>query len=79
MTVKLDEKQQAWLESQVKAGTLPSVEAAVGVAIADLKLAIEGDMEWVRPYLAEARQEIATGQGIDGADVKTWLRQQASS
>lgn len=79
MSIKLKQEQQTWLEDQVKAGNLPSVEDGVSAAIADLKLAIEGDMDWVRPYLDEARKELAEGQAVGGDQVVAWLEKEAST
>lgn len=64
MTITLTSSQLAWLESQVRAGTFASVEDGVRAAV-DLLMPVEtGDLEWVRPYLDEARASVARGEVI---------------
>jgi hypothetical protein len=48
-------EQQRWLEAEVAAGRLPSVEDAVRMAVADFK-AINTLLHRAKPYVDEARQ-----------------------
>ena len=53
-----------WLEQAVAEGRFSSVEEAVRVAVADLKMSVEADeLEWARPYIEEDRAEIERGEG----------------
>jgi len=70
MTVTLTPDQQKRLEAAVAAGQFSSVEEAVRCAVERMMLAQEaedaeyGDLSWVKPYLDEARAEIARGETI---------------
>jgi Arc/MetJ-type ribon-helix-helix transcriptional regulator len=63
MTVTLTPEQMRWLEEAVAQGRFPSVEDAVRAAvdgfIVDHKY---GDLSWARPYIAEARAQVARGE-----------------
>jgi Arc/MetJ-type ribon-helix-helix transcriptional regulator len=66
MTITLTPEQQKRLEAAVAAGQYASVEEAVRFAVDRLVMTdadIE-DLEWVKPYLDEARQSLARGEGI---------------
>jgi antitoxin ParD1/3/4 len=62
MNITLTAEQQRWLETEVAAGHLPSVEGAVRVAVADLKSIASGDLSWARPYVEAARDAAARGE-----------------
>ena len=66
MTITLTPEQQKRLEAAVAAGQFASVEEAVRLAVDRLMLdeAEHGDLSWVKPYLDEARAEIARGETI---------------
>ncbi len=65
MTITLTPEQQKWLEAEVAAGRFMSVEEAVRLAVAEFMLPIDtSDLDWVRPYLDEARAEIARGEYV---------------
>ncbi len=64
MTVQLSPDQQRWLEGQVKAGHLASLEQAVAVAIADLMAVVDDDLEWAKPLVDEAAAELDRGEGV---------------
>jgi Arc/MetJ-type ribon-helix-helix transcriptional regulator len=66
MTITLTPEQQKWLEEAAAAGQFASVEEAVRFAVDRLMLeeAELGDLSWARPYLDEARAEIAQGKSI---------------
>ena len=62
MNITLTPEQQRWLETEVAAGHLPSVEGAVRVAVADLKSIGSSDFSWARPYVESARDAAAHGE-----------------
>jgi antitoxin ParD1/3/4 len=72
MTVQLSPEQQRWLEDQVKAGHLASLEQAVAVAIADLMATVDDDLEWAKPLVDEAIASIDRGEGIPADEA--WAR-----
>jgi antitoxin ParD1/3/4 len=62
MNVVLRPEQQQWLEELVEAGTYASVEEAVASILAQhMELEID-DLEWAKPLLDEAREQIARGE-----------------
>ncbi len=61
-TIKLTPAQEAWLEAQVAAGRLPSVDDAVRSAVADLMTISSDDLAWAKPYVNEARALVARGE-----------------
>ena len=68
MTITLTPEQQHWLETEVAAGRLPSVEDAVRMAVADFKAINTEDLRWAKPYVDEARASVARGEVIGGDD-----------
>jgi len=68
MTITLTPEQQARLEAYVARGDFPSIEDAARQLIDErlLERAIEeeDDLSWAKPYVDEARAEIARGEGI---------------
>ena len=66
MTITLTPEQQKRLEAAVAAGQFASIEEAVRFAVDRLIVeeAEYGDLAWVKPYLDEARAEIARGETI---------------
>jgi Arc/MetJ-type ribon-helix-helix transcriptional regulator len=76
MTVTLTPEQMHWLEEAVAGGRFPSVEEAVRAAvdgfIVDHKY---GDLSWAKPYIDEARQQVARGDVIDGDEFLARLEQ----
>ncbi len=78
MTVTLTADQQAWLEAQVAAGAIPSVEEAVRAAIADFKSIADDDLAWAKPYIDAARTSVAAGNVSDGDSFIASLRERAA-
>jgi Arc/MetJ-type ribon-helix-helix transcriptional regulator len=66
MTITLTPEQQKRLEAAVAEGQFASVEEAVRWAVDQLVLTGEelGDLSWAKPYLDEARAQIARGDSI---------------
>jgi antitoxin ParD1/3/4 len=66
MTITLTPEQQKRLEAAVAAGQFVSVEEAVRWAVDRFVLtdADLGDLSWAKPYLDEARESIARGEGL---------------
>ena len=68
MTITLTPEQQARLEAYVARGDFASVEDAARQLIEERlnERAIEenDDLAWAKPYVDEARAEIARGEGI---------------
>jgi len=79
MTITLTPEQQRWLEAEVAAGRIASVEEAVRLAV-DLIMPLDtADLSWAKPYLDEARAEISRGEYIDHADFKRELAERIKS
>jgi antitoxin ParD1/3/4 len=68
MNIKLPNNQQKWLEEQVAAGRFGSVDDAVAVAVADLMGIDDDDLAWAKPYVDEARADVAKGQTVSLED-----------
>ncbi len=76
MTVTLTPEQMRWIEAAVAAGQFSSVEEAVRLAVADFILASEpDDLSWTKPYIDEARKDVAKGNVVDGDDFLERLEQ----
>ena len=73
--VTLTPAQEAWLEAQVAAGHLPSIDDAVRSAVADLMTIANDDLAWAKPYVDEARASIARGDVTNGEVVLARLRE----
>jgi hypothetical protein len=69
MNIKLPSNQQKWLEAQVSAGRFGSVDDAV--AVADLMEIGDSDLSWAKPYVDEARAEVARGETVSLDDAIT--------
>lgn len=74
-TVQLTPAQEAWLEAQVAAGRLPSIDDAVRSAVADLMTIANDDLAWAKPYVDEARASVARGDVTNGELVLARLRE----
>jgi Arc/MetJ-type ribon-helix-helix transcriptional regulator len=81
MTITLTSEQEKRLEAAVAAGQFASVEEAVRCAVERLLMLGEGDygdLSWVKPYLDEARAEIARGETLSMeevfAETDAWLK-----
>jgi Arc/MetJ-type ribon-helix-helix transcriptional regulator len=74
MPVTLKPEQQAWLERQVKDGTLPSVEDGVQQAVADMMAITEDDLAWAKADVDAARADVETSEVTPAADVIARLR-----
>lgn len=80
MTVTLSPEQMRWIEEAVAAGYFASVEEAVAVAVADLKTALGlGNLDWAKPYIDQARGDIARGDVIDGDEFRAWLNERTKT
>jgi antitoxin ParD1/3/4 len=66
--ITLTPEQQRWLEAEVAAGRLPSVEDAVRMAVADFKTINTDDLRWAKPYVEQARASVARGDVISGEE-----------
>jgi antitoxin ParD1/3/4 len=65
MTITLTPEQQKWLEAEVAAGRIPSVEEAVRLAVDHLLMPVDtDDLSWAKPYLDEARAQVARGEYV---------------
>jgi Arc/MetJ-type ribon-helix-helix transcriptional regulator len=69
MTITLTPEQQKRLEEAVAAGQFPSVEEAVRWAVDHMIVEDYGDLSWAKPYLDEARAEIARGESFSPEEV----------
>ena len=74
MNISLPVEQQEWLEAEVAAGRFASIDEALAAAVAELKALFEDDLSWAKPYVDEARAEVARGEIISGDEFLKWLR-----
>ena len=75
MTITLSPDQMRWAEAAVAAGQYASVEEAVRMAVDGLMADSIGDLGWSKPYLDEARADIAAGRVVDGDEFLARLDQ----
>jgi len=68
INVCLPLEQQKWLEAQVAAGHLTSIDEAVAVADADLMAIHNDDLAWARPDVDQARAVLARGDALSGEE-----------
>jgi Arc/MetJ-type ribon-helix-helix transcriptional regulator len=66
--ITLTPEQQHWLEAEVAAGRLPSVEDAVRMAVADFKAINTDDLRWAKPHVEQARASLARGEIVSGEE-----------
>jgi antitoxin ParD1/3/4 len=67
MTISLTPDQIRWLEAEVAAGRLRSVEEGVRFAVAELMhggIDEEDGLEWAKPLVDDALDEVAQGQAV---------------
>ena len=79
MTITLTPEQQKRLEADVAAGQYVSVEAAVRFAVDHLIAIDAADLSWVKPYLDEARTEVARGEYVTHEEFKRDLADRIKS
>jgi antitoxin ParD1/3/4 len=68
MMIDLPADQQKWLEAEVAAGRFASVEEALSIAVLDLRLSVEADDSWMKPYVEEAWRAVDAGDVISGEE-----------
>jgi antitoxin ParD1/3/4 len=68
MTITLTPDQQAWLEAQVRSGSILSVEDAVRAAVAGMMTIEHDDFSWAKADVDEARSSLSRGEGIAGTE-----------
>jgi Arc/MetJ-type ribon-helix-helix transcriptional regulator len=82
MTITLTAEQQKRLEAAVAAGQFASVEEAVRFAVDQLAVDDLGDLSWAKPYLDEARAQIARGESHSVeevfAETDAWLKKRGA-
>jgi Arc/MetJ-type ribon-helix-helix transcriptional regulator len=82
MTITLTPEQQKRLEAAVAAGQFASVEEAVRFAVDQLVVDELGDLSWAKPYLDEARAQIARGESLSVeevfAETDAWLKKRGA-
>jgi antitoxin ParD1/3/4 len=83
MTITLTPEQQKRLEAAVATGQFASVEEAVRLAVDQLVPADDlGDLSWAKPYLDEARAQIARGESHSVeevfAETDAWLKKRGA-
>ena len=74
MTIQLSPEQQRWLEAQVAAAHFASLEQAVAVAVADLMATVADDLDWAKPLVDVASEELARGEGVPGDEAIARIR-----
>lgn len=79
MPVTLKPEQQAWLERQVKDGSLPSVEDGVQQAVADMMAITEDDLAWAKGHVDAARADVEAANVVSATDVITRLRSRSAN
>jgi Arc/MetJ-type ribon-helix-helix transcriptional regulator len=82
MTITLTPEQQKRLEAAVAAGQFVSVEEDVRFAVDQLAVDDLGDLSWAKPYLDEARAQIARGESHSVeevfAETDAWLKKRGA-
>jgi Arc/MetJ-type ribon-helix-helix transcriptional regulator len=73
MTITLSPEQQKWLEAQVAAGRIGSVEEAVRLAVNLIMPLDTTDLSWAKPCLDEARAQLGRGEFVEHGDFKREL------
>jgi antitoxin ParD1/3/4 len=68
MKIDLPANQQKWLEAEIAAGRFASVDEALSIAILDLRLSVETDDLWMKPYVEEAWRAVEAGDVISGEE-----------
>ena len=80
MTITLTPEQQKWLEAEVAAGRLKSVEEAVRTAVDLMLMPVDtSDLSWAKPYLDIARAQIERGEFATHAEFKRDLAERIKS
>lgn len=79
MSVTLKPEQQAWLERQVKDGSLSLVEDGVQQAVADMMAIAEDDLAWARNHVDAARADLASCDVASATEVISRLRSRAAN
>jgi Arc/MetJ-type ribon-helix-helix transcriptional regulator len=80
MTITLTPEQQKWLEAEVAAGRLKSVEEAVRTAVDLMLMPVDTtDLSWAKPYLDVARAQIERGEFVTHAEFKRDLTERIKS
>jgi Arc/MetJ-type ribon-helix-helix transcriptional regulator len=74
MTIQLSPEQEQWLKAQVAAGHFASLEQALAVAVADLMATVDDDLDWARPQVDAATEELARGEGIPAEEAVRRMR-----
>jgi len=73
MNISLPKEQLDWLEAEVAAGRFSSIDEALAAAVAELKSLHENDLAWAKPYVDEAREQVARGESLSGGEFFKWL------
>jgi antitoxin ParD1/3/4 len=73
MNVSLPKEQLEWLEAEGAAGHFSSIDEALALAVAELKSLHENDLAWAKPYVDEARDQVARGETLSGDEFFRWL------
>jgi antitoxin ParD1/3/4 len=68
MNISLPKDQLEWLKAEVAAGHFESIDEAISVAVADLRILRDDDFAWAKPYVEEARASVARGEVISGEE-----------
>jgi antitoxin ParD1/3/4 len=79
MNISLPKEQLEWLEAEVAAGHFSSIDEALTIAVAELKALQDDNLAWAKPYVEEARAEVARGETIQGDEFLKWLRERSDS
>jgi len=79
INISLPREQHEWLEAEVAAGHFASIDEALAAAVAELQSLFEDDLAWAKPYVDEARAEVARGELIPGDEFLKWLRGRTES
>jgi Arc/MetJ-type ribon-helix-helix transcriptional regulator len=73
MNISLPKEQLEWLEAEVAAGHFSSIDEALAAAVAELKSLHENELAWAKPYVDEAREQVAHGDTLSGSEFFKWL------
>jgi antitoxin ParD1/3/4 len=68
MNITLPGEQQKWLEAEIAASRLESIDDALAAAVAELMAIDADDLAWAKPHVEQARASVARGAVIAGEE-----------
>ena len=79
ITLTLTREQEESLQALVASGRFASIEAAISFAVDHLSAPDLSDLSWAKPYLDEARTQVARGEVVSHTEFKRDLAKRIKS